>query len=445
MRQLNHLQVKCATDSKNFYTSVLKLGTDKKILGLWRIEEFFNNPEPGRRRRLFTEWDTVTCFLRQTLSPDQSCRNAVIEARFRKKLEGTDLSSNTAAYCKARLRISEESLRKAAHHIGGQVHQGAASSWLWCGRKVKIIDGTTLSMPDTEENQNAYPQIPSQEKGLGFPIARILAMISLASGAIVSLGVGCYRTSEHTLLREVLSGVEQGDIILCDRHFDSYFSLALFLRNGADAVIRMKSTRSEFSSKKNGRIVLKRPSNIPKWMNQEQFRSFPKTLTLRVVWKNNLAVLTTLLDSTKYTDRKILSLYQSRWNVEVDLRSIKTVMQMDILRCRTPQMIRKEIYMHMLAYNLIRLHMSNIAKEHAFEPRDISFKATVQAFNATVSTSMFELITTKLLYKTIAQHRVRKRPGRKEPRAIKRRPKNHKLLVVPRRIAREKLNRIGLS
>jgi hypothetical protein len=387
-------------------------------------------------------------FLQQVLSNDQSCRNAVINTRMQKNTHDENISSNTAAYCKARLRLDENTIRTAAENLGKSIHNGAAKSWMWCGRSVKLVDGTTISMPDTEMNQAQYPQISAQKPGLGFPIARVLAIISLATGAIMNLAIGTFRTSEYALLHSLLSTLEAGDIVLADLYFDSYFEFTYLIERKIDAVVRMRATRKLYASKTNGVVKVSKPEHRPEWMTQQEFEQLPAHLTLRIVWKNKLAVLTTLLDGTKYPDDKIISLYRERWNVEVDLRSIKVVMQMDILRCKTPEMVRKELWTHMLAYNLIRSIMVLVAEQYNVPPRSISFKSTVQACNALslfVSTLPFSLITKRLLYETIAQNKVGDRPFRREPRAIKRRPKNHDLLMIPRAIAKEKLNRVGLS
>lgn len=391
MQHRKHLASSRAIEAKRFCCAVFRNRVWDKLPSLSDVKSFFDSPKPGKRTRFFPEWTTLLMFLEQVLGSDQSCRNAIIRARVKGSLNQIP-SSNTAAYCKARARLREEQLQEAAEHVGQSIDEKSMKSWLWCGRSVKLVDGTTISMPDTEANQKAYPQNTAQKPGLGYPIARVLVVISLATGAIVRLAMGTYRTSEYTLLRSLLSSFSPGDVILADQFFDSYFELFYFSQIRIDAVIRLKTVRRIYSSRKSGVFNLEKPDHGPNWMSKKEFEELPDFLPIRVVWKNNLAILTTIIDEKKYSDRQILSLYKSRWNVEVDLRCIKSIMQMDILRCKTPEMVRKELWVHIIAYNLVRSIMVEVARRYHFLPRHISFKTTVQIFKCNTALLSYVLV-----------------------------------------------------
>jgi hypothetical protein len=366
----------------------------------------------------------------------------------------------TDPYCKARQRLPESLFRRLTRETGRAVHAQAPEDWRWKGRRVKIADGTTVSMPDTPANQRAYPQSASQKPGLGFPVLRLVAVFSLAVGAVLDVAMGPYQgrhTGETALFRTLHHHLHPGDVLLADRYFCGYLHLALVRQRGADIVMRLHHLRhTDF---RRGRrlgpgdhlVTWHKPKQRPDWIDADAFARLPESfpmreLRLRVPGKTcrsrEILVATTLLDPQAYPKDSIASLYRQRWHAELDLRSLKTFLQMDVLRCQSPALVRKEIWAHLLAYNLIRKVMAQAAQEHQLSPRRISFKGTLQTLNAfcdclraCAPAALAPLC--RCLLGVVAQHRVGNRPGRLEPRAKKRRAKPYPLLTKPRAQARK--------
>ena len=345
------------------------------------------------------------------------------------------------------------------HETGRLLHLKSEEDWKWKGRSVKLVDGTTVSMPDTPENQKIYPQPESQKEGVGFPIARIVAIISLSCGAVLDVAIGPYKgkeTGEHALLRQILSSISTGDIILGDRYYCSYFLIVMLRRLGADAVFRIHARRkSDFRrgkrlGKKDHIVIWEKPKQRPDWMSEIMYCQMPNTLTIREIKSNRKIITTTLLDPKEVTKKELGELYMKRWFIEVDFRFIKTVLQMDVLRCKTPDMVCKEIWVHLLAYNLIRTVMAQAAHRYNLPPRTLSFKGTLQQLNAFKDTFLRTVKTrSSIMYgdlpEAIASHRVGNRYRRSEPRAVKRRRKPYPLLTKPREEARNELHGGGVS
>lgn len=323
-----------------------------------------------------------------------------------------------------------------------------------------IFDGSSVSMPDTPENQEMYPQPPTQQPGLGFPLARIGLLLSLATGACHDLAIAPYKgkgTGETNLFRRMYDTLKPGDVVLADALFDDYFIACELCQREIDIVAHARYERTgswTAESRPDGDILVWQRPNKPRGMTGEQYRSYPKQLLMRQVTvdardKNNRArqfkVVTTIL-ALSVDGKQIGDLYERRWNGEVDIRSIKSTMQMDILRCKTPDMVHKEIWTHLLAYNLLRTIMAVAANENDIEPRQVSFKGAKQALTAfapKIEAARPEdrapLVNAMLT--TMAYHRVGNRPGRWEPRARKRRPKPAARLTQPRHVAKQAHNR----
>ncbi len=370
----------------------------------------------------------------------------------------------TGGYCDARQRlplgVMTRLVRQTAQEIEGQVSDG----WLWKGRQVALVDGTTASMPDTPENQHAFPQSQSQGVGLGFPLIRIVAIIALATGVVRDLALGPYRgkeTGETALFRTLWSGLKAGEIVLGDRYFCSFFEIAGLKQRNVDVLFRMHQRRKlDF---RGGRrlgimdhvVTWAKPAR-PELMNEEIYAQMPAKLTVRELRVqverpgfrvNDLVLVTTLLDAEEYTKEELADLFLQRWNIELDLRSIKDVkdvLQMDVLRCKTPEMVEKEIWMHLLAYNVIRGVMARAAEADAAQPRHVSFKGALQTMTAfqdvlRQGTPRERKPLVEAMLKAIVSHRVGDRFGRVEPRANKRRPKAQRYLMAPRKEARKRL------
>ncbi len=413
------------------------------------------------RDRLFSPATTIWGFLSQVLSEDHSCRDAVSRIIAHRAASGLEpCSPNTASYCNARARIPTAVLRSLARRTAQQLQDGLPEGWKWNGRNVFIADGSHVSMQDTEENQARYPQPVVQQDGIGFPLARLAVLLSLATGACHDLAIAPYAgkgTGETTLLRQMYDSLSPGDVVLADALFDNYFLACELRQRGLDLVARVQAERvgsRTVESRPDGDIIVWQRPNKPRGMTGKQYRRYPESLTMRQVsvdarGKDNRAeqfkVVTTILD-TSIDGGQIGGLYERRWDGEVDIRSIKSTMKMDILRCKTPEMIEKEIWVHLLAYNLLRTVMAVAASANGVEPREISFKGAKQALTAfapklEAARPRQPARLVDAMLKAVAYHRVGDRPGRWEPRARKRRPKPSKRLNQPRRVAKLEHNR----
>jgi Transposase DDE domain len=399
-------------------------------------------------------------FLSQCHDADQSLRQAVARLLAHRVAQGeAQGSSNTGAYCRARQRLPENVLADLVRHTGEQLQRTAPAAWSWHGRDVKIVDGSTASMPDTAANQKAYPQMAAQEPGIGFPILRFAVIFSLAVGTVLDAAYGPYRgkeTSELALFRSLHDSLDEGDVVLGDRHFCSFFEIAELQRRGIDVVMRQhQRRRTDFRrGVQLGRydhLVLWQKPQRPPWMDEETYRQYPDQLLMREVRLHirgqkvrarTITITTTLVDQRSYPKASLAQLYRLRWQAELNLRSLKTVLQMDVLRCKSPEMVHKEIWAHLLAYNLIRKVMAQAAERFDVKPWTISFKATLQTLNAfalpllTCSKNVLPEVIEAILL-AIAHHSVGNRPGRLEPRCLKRRPKPYDLLIKPRAEARK--------
>jgi IS4 transposase len=413
------------------------------------------------RDRVFNPVTTVWGFLSQVLSDDHSCRDAVVRVIAHQAASGASVCSpNTASYCNARSRLRTDMLRTLTMRTAKELQGGTLQEWKWNGRHVFIVDGSHVSMPDTPQNQANFPQPPQQQPGLGFPLARLTVLLSLATGACHDLAMAPYAgkgSGEKTLLRQMYDTLKSGDVLLADALFDDYFIACELRQRGIELVARAHFQRVEtqtVQSRPDGDVIVWQRPNKPHGMKGEQYRTYPKTLLMRQVSvdardKDNrvdrFKVITTILDAA-IDGGQIGKLYQRRWDGEVDIRSIKSTMKMDVLRCKTPEMVRKEIWTHLLAYNLLRTVIAVAAAENGIEPRHISFKGAKQV--VTAFAPKLEAARPKdraalidAMLTAVAYYRVGNRPGRWEPRAWKRRPKHGKRLMQPRAIAKQKRNR----
>lgn len=430
-----------------------------ELLSPERIEKLFNDHEADFRERDYPPLITLAMFLSQCHDADQSLRQAVARLVAHRVAQGeAESSSNTGAYCKARQRLPEKVLADLTRHTGRELLRAAPAAWRWHGRHVKIVDGSTASMPDTPANQAAYPQMASQKPGLGFPILRFLVIFSLAVGAVLDAAFCPFKgkgTSELAMFRSLHDSLDEGDVVLGDRHFGSFFEVAELQRRGVDSVMRQHQIRKTDFRRgvqlgKYDHLVLWEKPARPEWMDEETYHQYPDVLVMRElrihirsgkVRTRTITIATTLLDHRVYSKTDLAKLYRQRWHAELNLRSLKTVLQMDVLRCKTPDMVRKELRVHLLAYNLIRKVMAQAAQEFDVEPWTISFKGTLQTLNAFTlplltcsKQDLPEVIEAMLL--AIAHHSVGNRPDRLEPRCLKRRPKPYDLLIKPRAEAR---------
>jgi len=417
---------------------------------------------------VYTPAITLWAFLSQVLFKDEqrSCVAAVARVIvLLVALERGPCSSNTGAYCRARAKLSEAAIHRLAADVADGCEQQVDEEWLWRGRHAYLVDGTTVSMPDTPENQAAYPQPPSQQEGLGFPIARVVVLLSLATGMLTDMALGPYtgkETGETALLRQLLRRLTPGDVLLADRYYCSYFMIALLMESGVDFVTRVHQRREvnfrcgRRLGKDDHLVEWQRPER-PEWMDQQTYDRMPPAIRVREIHVHvghpgfrveSLVVVTTLTDADQYTPDDIAELYGCRWLAELDIRAIKITMGMDILRCKTPTMVHNEIWTCLLAYNLIRRAMLQAARQSGQMPRQLSFSAALQAIAASwqvigLSNDSLAARLVEAELESLADHTIGHRPGRVEPRAIKRRPKPHDLLTKPRAQARAELLRVA--
>jgi Transposase DDE domain len=409
--------------------------------------------------RIYSPLVTLWVFLSQVLSQDHSCRAAVARLiAYRVSRGRRPCSADTGAYCQARKRLPEKFFLCVARLVGKNLDDQVAPAWLWKGRPVYMFDGTTVSMPDTPENQAAYPQVYNQKPGLGFPIARICTIMSLSCGAVLDMGISRYagkKQGELSLLRKMWDILSSGDILLTDALMSTWHEMLTLEQRGVDSVSRLNKALRKADFRRGKRLG--KDDHIVRWLKPSSIRHLDwatykqlpdylevRETRIRVVQPGfrtkEIVVVTTLLDPEATTKEDLASLYRSRWSQELDIRDIKISLQMDVLRCKIPELVRKEIWTHILAYNLIRTIMAQAASQHGVQPREISFKGTMQtleAFQPLVSFLGHKGLAFRqqfylLLLKAVATHRVADRPDRFEPRKRKRNPRKAERMTKPR-------------
>jgi hypothetical protein len=413
------------------------------------------------RRRLFSKENTFWAFFSQVLDADGGCMEVIRKLQSYASIKGIKVpSSSTASYCTARKKLEEQMLSDILAHTAERLDQMPETGML-NNRRVIVVDGTGVSMPDTPQNQAIWPQTSSQRTGCGFPTARICACFSLESGALLSYAIGNKKNHELPLFRQQWKIFNEGDIFLGDKGFCSYFDIANLKKQDVDSVVTL-ARRTPVTDANCIKILgpddllisWKRPVyNTNLSYSLDEWAKLPEELILRQirVAVNNpgfrtqeFYIVTTLLDVAQYPAKELAEIYFKRWDVELFFRDIKTTMKMDILRCLTPDMIKKEIQMHFIAYNCVRRLMYEAAEEADIEVRVVSFKGSLQALRnwephlnqAKVSkTERFRLISD--LYDAMTNTPIRQRPGRSEPRCVKRRPKNYQRMTAPRHLMKE--------
>jgi hypothetical protein len=429
------------------------------VLPADRVRRALEEEGAGWREVVWTPALTLWAFLSQVAGADGSCRAAVARALAWLVSSGQrPCAAKTGPYCKARGRLPEGLLPRLARETGRSLHNAAPAAWLWHGRRVKIADGSTLSMPDTPANQEDYPQSRAQAPGVGFPIARVVVVFCLACGVVLDAALGRYRgkeTGENALLRTLAGVFAAGDVVLADRYFGGYFDLALWHERGVDFVVRLHQLRrADFRrGRRLGRgdhaVRWAKPQR-PDWLDEQTYAALPGELEVREVAvrvtqegfrTKRLVVVTSLLDAARYAAADLAGLYRARWHAELDLRSLKVTLGMDVLRGKTPDVVRKEVWAHLLAYNLIRAVMARAALDLGCPPRWLSFAGALQAVRAfgerllgATGAGSEELQAWLLI--VVGSHQVGDRPDRVEPRARKRRPKDYPHLHCSRDEAR---------
>ena len=432
------------------------------VLSRETVEQALDTIEFAWNERIYTPLVTLWVFLGQVLSADHSCRNAVARLVVHRVSQGLSAcSSRTGAYCQARKRLPEQFFSTIARMVATKLEDQANKEWLWKGRHVYMFDGTTTLMPDTKENAEAFPLAFNQQGGVGLPLARVGAIFSLSCGVILDLKIAKYAgkgQGELTLLHKMLDLFTAGDVLLADALMCNFRVLFSFQRRGVDVVTRLNKAHRKADFRCGKRLG--KEDHLVKWrkparrrgLDRDLYNSMPEYITVREARvridhpgfrTKSMVIVTTLLDPMEYTKQDLANLYRERWNNELDLRTIKSVMQMECLRGKTPELVHKEIWTHVLAYNLIRTIMAQAAAKSSMLPRTISFKGTLQtleAFQPAIAIVGHDRSMKTKLYQqlldAIVLHRVADRPNRFEPRRHKRRHKHYVPLAVPRQEAK---------
>jgi hypothetical protein len=407
------------------------------------------------RDRIYTPLKTLFIFIKQVLNPDKSCKNAVADLVAEQLItEGKIVSTNTGSYSDARQRLPEQLISELVKETGKSSEKKASIGWKVFGRSLKGVDGSSIIMPDTKENQEIFPQQKGQKKGIGFPIARIVVVMSLTVGTVLDYAIGAFKgkgSGESSLLRSIFDCIKEDDILLGDRYYPSFFLIADVVTKGADGIFRGQGQRcydfrkGKFLGKSDHVVEWNKPKR-PEWMTQEAFDSYPNKISVREFKVNGKVYVTTLLEHKKYHKKELAKIYEIRWHLEINLKSIKETMSMDMLSCKTPEMVRKEIGIHFLAYNFIRIIMAEACAQHDVIPSQVSFKGAVQLLNKfmphfiNANRKTNQIMYAELL-KNIVKNKIGNRPGRIEPRRVKRRPKPFDTLNRPRFIEKAKLER----
>lgn len=428
----------------------------ERLLGMERIVEVLHELGHEYRERVYSPWVTTWAFLSHVTSKDASAKSVVTRVTAYRALTGRGkCSPKSSSYLEARGRLPEAFYATLARGIGQDLDTLSPNGWLWKGRHVKIVDGTTVTMEDTAANQAVYPQSSNQKPGLGYPLARITALFSLGVGTILDAeitGTKGKKTGEITAFRELWRSLEAGDVVLADCLYDGYSDIARLRHRQVDVVFGMSQSRArDFRTG----IQLGTGDHIVEWkkpkfnrsrFTREEWEALPDTLQMREVttrtkdakgkWRT-ITLVTTLLDAKQYSKEDILNLFRERWHCELDLRCVKTMMGMEHLNSRTPETVRKQMWTYFMAYNLIRTHMANAAQLYETLPRKLSFNNARQAIQTYslvvigVSATNAAILYDEILH-TIASERVGKRLGRSEPRKLKRRKGKFPYLKAPR-------------
>jgi putative transposase len=435
------------------------------VLNAGQIDDAF-----GQRDAMFAQdaiYSTpivLWAFLAQVLRDGKgaACKAAVADiATYTHQCGQPVPAGDTGDYCRARAKLDPAALRELVQRSASQLEAGAHDDWLWRGRHAKLVDGFTFTMPDTPANQEAFPQTSSQAPGVGFPLARACAVLSLSTAAILDLAIGPYQgkeTGETALLRTMLDGFTPGDVAVFDRYYGSYMMLALLANRGVDVCTRLHQCRS--GDFRQGRYLgdydclatWRRPLR-PTWMTPEQYAEIPETFTVRMLQFDvtesgrrveTIDIVTTLTDPAEYPKEAIAELYGYRWNAELDIRDIKQTLNLNHARCKSPEMIERELWVTLLGYNLIRRTIARAAALHDRQPRQIGFTLACQTLlsswtlAATGSCRDVRGLTI-LALRRIAGNEVANRPGRIEPRVLKRRKHGYPLMKLPREELRKEL------
>ena len=434
-----------------------------------RIREIFQKHQSlfgGIYHTTIVLWAFLSQVLRD--GKEASCQSAVSRiSAFLIQAGRKPPTADTGDYCRARAKLSELAIKQVCIEVSTDAQTQANSDWLWKGRGGYLVDGFTFQMPDTPENQKAYPQHTAQKPGIGFPIARVTGLLSLATGTAVNAALGPYKgkgTGETALFKQILGSLKKGDVVVADRYYCTYWLICALMAMGVDICFRKHQARHTDFRKgrrlgKDDHIVSWKKGTRPEWMSKEEYELLPDEILLREIRymidepgrkQEAFIVATTMIEikgEAGVTRDEIAELYGYRWNIELDIRSIKTFMNLGHVRCKTPEMVHREFWTTLLAYNLIRTTIALAANLSNKRPRQISFVSACQyvlsswqvahTINDTVQLANY----CREMLKAIGQCVVGDRPGRFEPRVVKRRRDQYKKMTKPRSELRKRLER----
>jgi len=416
---------------------------------------------PNSRKHVYSVRRSFFGFLYQVLNPDCPCREVVrqIQSLFA-LFSSRKISKHTGAYCLARARLPLDILARLRCAVAAYASKAEE---LWNGLRVRVLDGTTVSMPDTAKNQRTYPQSSEQKPGCGFPLMKIVGIFSLSTGVLLDYARGNKHQHELNLLHRLLDVFKAGDLVLADRGFSCYTLLALLWRKGVPALMRLHHARSadlrrgKRLGKDDRLIVWRKPYDWERrYIPAKLWKCLAPQLSVRILRfslrrpgfrTRSVTLVTTLVDPIRYPAKELALLYARRWQIELWFRDLKTSMGMEVLRCQSPKMIHKELEMFFIAYNLIRCLMIQASQEYEVEIQRLSFKGTVDGvrqFSVAIAQARSRKKQKQLinqLLQTIAEDLVPDRQGRREPRAVKRRPKPGAWLTKPRHKFRDSQHR----
>jgi hypothetical protein len=415
------------------------------------------------RDRVFNLRLTFECFVWQMLKPRTSCREVTRQVQALCRLHGRGLiKEGDSAYVQARQRLPLERSEKALTGTAQLADRRVGSGGQLRGRPVKVADCSTTQLADTPENQKQYPQPSTQKRGCGFPVMKFLVLFSLTSGAVLNVLMRSLHEHDLRLLRELWDQLKKGDILLGDRAYGEYTTLASLPKQGVDVVARLHQSRkvdfrkAKRLSKKDGLFVWTKSSKPSKILSASEWALLPAQITVRIIRftatirgfrSRRITLVTSLLDPKLYPPEDLAALYQRRWRLELCLRDLKTMMGMEELRCKSPEMAQKELLAYLIAHNLVRCVIAEAVATHGVDLERVSFKGTVDGlrqYSDAIAKARNQKMRRQLwddLLLNLARDLVPHRPDRTEPRAVKRRPKPYPLLNKPRHRFKETSHR----
>jgi Transposase DDE domain len=414
---------------------------------------------PNSRDRVFSLCLTLQCFLWQALNPGSACREVVRQVQALFKLLGRGpVDQNDSAYCQARQRLPKERLEQLLALSAATADKRSGGGGQINGRNVKVVDGSSAQAADTPANQKRYPQSAEQKPGCGFPVLKFLLLFSLNSGAVLNVVMGSLHNHDLRLLRQLREELQEGDILLGDRVYGEYHTLATLPQRGVDLVARLHQKRridfrrAQPLARNDGLFVFHKSPMPSTLMSPAQWRRLPEQITVRIIRftasirgfrQRRITLVTTLLDPELYPAEQLMALYARRWRLELCLRDLKTTLGMEQLRCKSPDMAEKELLIYLLAHNLIRCLMAEAIGRYEGKLECLSFKGSLDSlrqFSAAMARARSQKIRAELwsdLLLNLVRDQLPHRPNRLEPRALKRRPKNFGWLTKPRHIFKE--------